>query len=151
MTKKQAVLGVLTALLCGTASASSLFPFYDNRTTDEGSFFAVRPLYSHTVLNEKGVEVSDYFWPLYSRKEFKDEQSSRALFFWYTCKFDVKKNGLRDRNWLLPFYFQGTDVHGTNYFALFPLGGTIREFLGRDEIEFVLFPAFGTLPGEYTF
>jgi len=140
---KQFLILLSAVVLCGTVAASSLFPFYDNRTTDEGSFFAVRPLYSHTVLNEKGVEVSDYLWPLYSRKEFKDEQSSRALFFWYTHKFDSKDASPRSRNWLLPVYFQGCDVNGKGYFALFPLGGTIKEFLGRDEIMFVLFPAFG--------
>jgi hypothetical protein len=47
------------------------------------------------------------------------------------------------RRWLLPFYFQGRGAGGENYFALFPLGGTIREFLGRDDIAFVLFPLFG--------
>ena len=129
------------AVLCGTVAAGNLFPFYDNLTTDQGSFFAVRPFYSHTVVEEG--QIHDYFWPLYSRKEFKAEQSSRALVFWYTHKFDSKEESPRNRNWLLPVYFQGRDVNGKGYFALFPLGGTIREFLGRDEIMFVLFPAFG--------
>ncbi len=129
------------AMLCGKASASSLFPFYDNLTTEQGSFFAVRPFYSHTVVKEG--QIRDYFWPLYSRKDFKDEQSSRALIFWFTHKFDSKDASPRDRNWLLPVYFQGRDVNGKGYFALFPLGGTIKEFLGRDEIMFVLFPVYG--------
>jgi hypothetical protein len=141
--KRAFLYGFICLTLCGTATASSLFPFYNNVQTEQGSFFAVRPLYSHTVLNEKGVEVSDYLWPIYSRKEFKDEQSSRALVFWYTHKFDAKDESPRQRNWLLPVYFQGRDVNGKGYFALFPLGGTIKEFLGRDEIMFVLFPAFG--------
>jgi hypothetical protein len=129
------------AVLGSTAPAGSLFPFYDNAQTAQGSFFAVRPFYSHTVI-ETG-EIRDYFWPLYSRKEFKDEQSSRAMFFWYTHKFPGKEASPRDRNWLLPVYFQGRDVNGKGYFALFPLGGTIKEFLGRDEIMFVLFPVYG--------
>ena len=129
------------AVLCGTVSASSVFPFYDNVQTEQGSFFAVRPFYSHTVVEEG--QIRDYFWPLYSRKEFKDEQATRALFFWFTHEFNSKNESPRDRNWLLPFYFQGTDKNGEGYFALFPLGGTIKEFLGRDEIAFVLFPAYG--------
>ena len=129
------------AVLYGTAAASSLFPFYDNLATEQGSFFAVRPFYSHTVV--KDGQIRDCFWPLYSRKDFKDEQSSRALIFWFTHKFDAKDASPRDRNWLLPVYFQGRDVNGKGYFALFPLGGTIKEFLGRDEIMFVLFPVYG--------
>ncbi|MEI7850466.1 MAG: hypothetical protein WCH86_01385 [Kiritimatiellales bacterium] len=132
----------LTAAVLGTtAAASSLFPFYDNVQTEQGSFFAVRPFYSHTVVEEG--QIRDYFWPLYSRKEFKEEQTSRALIFWYTHKFNAQEEKPRDRNWLLPVYFQGRDVNGKGYFALFPLGGTIKEFLGRDEIAFVLFPAYG--------
>jgi hypothetical protein len=129
------------AVLSMTAAASSLFPFYDNIETEQGSFFAVRPFYSHTVVEEG--QIRDYLWPLYSRKEFKDEQTTRALIFWFTHKFDSKDETPRDRNWLLPVYFQGRDVNGKGYFALFPLGGTIKEFLGRDEIMFVLFPAYG--------
>jgi hypothetical protein len=44
---------------------------------------------------------------------------------------------------VIPFYFQGTSAQGDNYLAIFPLGGTIYEFLGRDKISFVLFPIYG--------
>jgi hypothetical protein len=128
-------------MLGATAVADSLFPFYDNVQTEQGSFFAVRPFYSHTVVEEG--QIRDYLWPLYSRKEFKDEKTSRALIFWFTHNFEADKKSSRQRSWLLPVYFQGRDVNNKGYFALFPLGGTIREFLGRDEIMFVLFPVFG--------
>lgn len=131
----------LAALLCGTVFADSFFPFYDNIRTDEGSFFAVRPFYSRTTVEEG--QIQDYLWPLYSRKEFKDEQTSRALMFWWTHDFNANQEGSRRRSWLLPVYFKGQDQDGKGYFALFPLGGTIREFLGRDEIRFALFPVFG--------
>jgi hypothetical protein len=130
----------LAALSGGAASAASFPPFYARVQTEEGSFFAVRPLYSHTTAAEGAVR--DVFWPLYSRKEFKDEKSSRGLIFWFTHEFDVSSESPRYRRWLLPFYFQGRDVHGESYGALFPAGGTIREFLGRDEIRFVLFPVY---------
>jgi hypothetical protein len=128
-------------LLSGGAVAGSLEPVYDNLQTEEGSFFAVRPFYSRTELAEG--EIQDFLWPLYSRKSFKEEQSSRALFVWITHRFDVDEENPRTRRWLLPFYFQGRDALGNGYFALFPLGGTIHEFLGRDEITFALFPLFG--------
>jgi len=131
----------LAAVLYSTAGAGGLVPFYENTRTDEGSFFAVRPFYSETVLEEGRIQ--DFLWPLYSRKEFRDEQMSRALLFWWTHNFDTKAESPRDRRWLLPFYFQGQDTNGDDYFALFPLGGTIHEFLGRDKIMFALFPMFG--------
>lgn len=123
------------------AVAGSLYPFYDHLQTDDGSFFAVRPFYSHTVTGEG--KLCDVLWPLYSRKEFKDEQSSRALMFYFTHRFATDEETPRTRRWLFPFYFQGRDACGENYLALFPLGGTIHEFLGRDKISFALFPLLG--------
>jgi len=131
----------MAALLCGTASAGNLNPFYENLQTEKGSFFALRPFYSHAVTEEG--DIRDVFWPLYSRKSFKDEKTSRALIFYFTHKFNANEEAPRKRRWLLPVYFQGRDVNGKNYFALFPLGGTIYEFLGRDRLAFVLFPIFG--------
>jgi hypothetical protein len=141
MKRMGSILILLGTVLCSTAAFAGVYPFYDNVQTDEGSFFAVRPFYSKTVVEEG--QVRDFLWPLYSRKEFKNEKTSRALIFWWTHNFEAGAESPRDRNWLLPFYFQGRDKNDEPYFALFPLGGTIREFLGRDTISFVLFPLFG--------
>lgn len=141
MIRKRFLFGLIAVLLGGVSVAESVYPLYANLETEQGSFFAVRPFYSHTVLEEG--EVRDYLWPLYSRKSFKDEETSRALILWYTHRFDTDEEGRRHHRWLLPFWFQGRDVNGNDYAALFPAGGTIREFLGRDKISFVLFPIFG--------
>jgi len=141
MTRKRFLIGLMMAVLCSTAAAGNLNPFYESLKTEEGSFFAVRPFYSHTVVEEG--DLQDVCWPLYSRKSFKDEQTSRALIFWWTHTFGAQEENPRNRNWLLPFYFQGRNGCGENYFAIFPLGGTIYEFLGRDRIAFFLFPLFG--------
>ncbi len=141
MTHTRFFIGIAVAVLCGTAVAGNLNPVYENLKTEEGSFFAVRPFYSHTEVEEG--DIQDVLWPLYSRKSFKDEKTSRALIFWWTHTFNAQEESPRNRNWLLPFYFQGRDVNDEKYFALFPLGGTIYEFLGRDRIEFWLFPIFG--------
>jgi hypothetical protein len=141
MTRTKFFIGLMVAGLCGAAFAGNFIPFYDKLKTDEGSFFAVRPFYSHAVM--KDGEVRDVFWPLYSRKSFKDEKTSRALLFYFTHQFDASEETPRARRWLFPFYFQGRNVHDENYLALFPLGGNIYEFLGRDRIQFWLFPIFG--------
>ena len=133
--------GLWVVMLFSMASAESIYPFYEKTQADEGSFFAVRPFYSKTVLAEG--QIQDFVWPLYSRKAFKNEEMSRALLFWWTHNFEADAESPRDRTWLLPFYFQGQDALGENYFALFPLGGTLHEFLGRDKISFALFPMFG--------
>ena len=130
------------AAVCVSAAGKCFPPVYEQRTTDEGSFLAIRPFYSHTVTGEG--EIRDIFWPLYSRKSFKDEKTSRALIFYYTHRFNTDQESIRKRRWLLPFFFQGRDVNGKTYGALFPIGGTIHEFLGRDRLSFFLFPLVGT-------
>ena len=132
---------LVVVLFCSVAEAGSFFPFYESVQTNDASFFAVRPFYSHTERGEGSV--TDIFWPLYSRKKFKDEATSRAFLFYFTHRFGRCDESPRKRRWLLPFWFSGQDAQGEEYRALFPLGGTIREFLGRDKISFALFPTFG--------
>jgi hypothetical protein len=132
----------VVALLGDPAGAARLDPFYADVQTPEGSFFAVRPFYSRAVTDEQG-QVQDFLWPLYSRKEFKNEQSSRTLLFRYKHTFHDGENPARYRNWVLPVWFHGRDANGQRYLSVFPLGGTLNEFLGRDEITYVLFPLYG--------
>jgi hypothetical protein len=116
-------------------------PVYEQTaSTNDSTFLAVRPFYSSSVDPAEERARRDYFWPLYTRKDFKGEQYSRLLFFGYSTDFSPDTD--RHRNWVLPIYFKGTSAHGENYFALFPLGGTIYEFLGRDKVMFVLFPIY---------
>jgi len=118
-------------------------PLYENMTTTNGaSFFAVRPFYSYTQEPAKQRWRKDFLWPLYTRKGFKEETYARFLFFGHSE--DFSKSDDRHRNWVIPFYFQGTDKQGEKYFAIFPIGGTIHEILGRDKTMFVLFPLYGT-------
>ena len=48
-----------------------------------------------------------------------------------------------DLNWtLFPILWGGSETNQGSYFAVFPVGGTIRKFLFKDEIWFVLFPLY---------
>ena len=115
-------------------------PLYAKVATSNATFKAWRPFYSSSVEEERWRK--DYLWPLYTRKGFKDERYSRVLFFGYSSDFSSHTS--RERTWVLPFYFSGTSAEGEDYRAVFPLGGTIHEFLGRDKVSFALFPAWYT-------
>lgn len=133
---------LITAALLVAFPASASFdwdPFYEDLTATNGATFqAWRPFYSTTVNGERWRK--DYLWPIYTRKGFKDETYSRFLFIGWSTDFSPDTD--RHRTWVFPFYFQGTSAEGEKYFAIFPIGGTIYEFLGRDKIWFVLFPIF---------
>lgn len=114
-------------------------PLHVNKVETNASFYAWRPFYSHSTEPERWRK--DYLWPVYTRKGFKDEVYGRFLFFGFSTDFGEDTD--RKRTWILPVYFQGTSAGNENYFAIFPLGGTIHEFLGRDKNMFVLFPLYG--------
>ncbi len=130
------------ALLCGTLAAEASFdwdPFYEHLETANGSTFSAwRPFYSTSVNGERWRK--DYLWPLYTRKGFRDETYGRLLFFGHSKDFSPETE--REHTWLIPFYFQGTSKDGTDYLAVFPIGGSIHEFMGRDRLWFVLFPLY---------
>jgi len=115
-------------------------PLYAHIAQSNETFYAWRPFYSSSTEPERWRK--DYLWPLYTRKGFKDEQYSRVLFFGYNSDFN-KEDG-RHRNWIIPFWFSGTNAEGQDYWALFPIYGNIDEFLGRDKVHFTLFPFWYT-------
>ncbi len=117
-------------------------PFFERATADDGQqLTAVRPLFSRYADPANERIRREYLWPLGYDKKFRNEYGGRyGLAYWQ--RFDVTDPKSRYRFWLLPVYFQGRDQHGRNYKAVFPLGGRMYEFLGRDEIDFVLFPLY---------
>lgn len=141
MSRARAIL--LFLLAAAVCSAAEFYPFF--QSADEGTngtFLAVRPFYSHAVLPQEELEIREYLWPLYARREFKDEKSWRALILLTGRTFDREMPEGRRHLWVMPFWFSGKSADGESYAALFPLGGTLREFLGRDEAWFVLFPLY---------
>lgn len=129
-------------LLCSVSARAQIDgdPLYVNTSDTNGaSFYAWRPFYSHYVEDEERWR-KDYLWPLYTKKGFKHETYSRFLFFGYSTDFG--RGNDRNRTWVIPFYYQGKSKDGDDYLAVFPFGGTIYEFLGRDKVSFVLFPLY---------
>ena len=97
----------------------------------------VPPLYSHVTGGE--VERLDVLWPLYSKRVSEQEISSRVLWFWFDR---ADRGGAWERSWLLPFWFAGRTEEGRTYRALFPVGGTLENFLLYDRVSFVLWPLY---------
>lgn len=119
-------------------------PFFEMAQSTQGwRLVAVRPFFSEAQDPSAGRGLEDYLWPLATWRKIGHEETSRyGVFFQF--KHGEARPERRYRFWLLPFYFEGRDATGATYRAVFPFGGTIKEFLGRDEISFVLFPIRST-------
>ena len=126
----------------GHAVARAAGPFWEQKRDEKDrTLEAWRPVYSKSVDPGAHPErwLKEYVWPLGSLRGHGNNRSGWFLTVIY-MNDDVTNPDARRRLWVLPFYFGGHARDGKDYWALFPFGGTIREFLGRDEIKFVLFP-----------
>ncbi len=80
--------------------------------------------------------------PLFHHASFEDSRGTVLLPFYYNFLGWNEEEG-RHRVWgLFPIYFGGRSDQRGSYHAVFPLGGTVKNMLGRDRIDFVLFPLY---------
>ena len=135
-------IGVADHDLHGAYRTRTLGPLIETRRNEAGqSFVAVRPFYSRTGDAPRDRSVSDIVWPLGMVKDRKGETDWR-FFPAFGHDFDADDAGSRHRWSVFPLLYGGEDINGRKYFAFFPLGGTLHEFMMRDRITFVLFPLY---------
>lgn len=107
---------------------------------EESSFSAFRPFYSISEFPSHEIVRREFLWPFAYVRNFKQQRAWHVLIMAHGTNFDVDDRDSRYRIRILPFYFQGRSAHGENYLAFFPLAGRMHETLGRDQVDFVLFP-----------
>lgn len=102
--------------------------------------FAFRPFYCRET-DPRGRTVTDVLWPIASFRKWHGESDWRILTA-FGHDDDVADPASPYRVWLLPLVFLGRNDSGQDYGAVFPLGGRIENWFGRDEVSFLLFPLY---------
>lgn len=124
----------------GSVGTKALGPLFERRTgPGADALVAVRPLYTRATNAANRRVEGDLLWPVGEFSAMGTERGWRCLLAWYRC-FDTGAERARWRLWVLPVYYQGRNAKGENYAAVFPFGGRVSEFLGRDDCRFVLWP-----------
>ncbi len=134
-----------------------LWPFFQKYESPRISQFAFRPLLNvrtedtgwDLVGNMHEVQA---LWPLflYRRTEGPSRLKIRLLPVFFHERYQHPYGPEEVDTLLLPFLLSGRSEAGENYFALFPLWGTLRGFFGKDRIRFRLFPLYAdTKEGEH--
>jgi len=123
----------------GTARFRSIGPIFETQVDGGRTFAAAHPFYSRVADEANQRVLQDFLWPVAMFKDFRGETYWRVLLA-FGHDFDNTQSGSRFRFIIFPFVYAGKDIHGERYFALFPVGGKVNEFLGRDTIRFALFP-----------
>ena len=97
-------------------------------------------LYSKEVSKDGWSERRDILWPLISYRRYNNYKRFQFLNI-VKINENVSKKGSDFHFYFFPFIFYGR-VDKKPYFGLFPFNGKIREFLGYDYVNFILFPFF---------
>jgi len=101
---------------------------------------AFRPFFVHETDTRSGKESLDVLWPIGHFSWWYNQTDWRFLLAYYHDP-DSADPSSDYRFWLLPLIAVGRSKEG-NYGALFPLGGRIDNWFGRDRVEFALFPLY---------
>jgi hypothetical protein len=135
-------LGARDGTLDGNARVRVAGPFYEKQQAADGkSFVAVRPFYSSASDPTNRMSTSEYLWPLGHSRTLGDDSFWRFLLL-YGDNFDTRDPDARYRTVLFPLLFWGRDAKREKYFAIFPLGGKLHEYLMCDKITFAMFPLY---------
>jgi len=101
---------------------------------------AVRPFYTRET-DGRGRTVTDVLWPVATMRKWGNDSDWRFLTA-VGHDDDAGDPAGAYRAWFLPFFFFGRNRAGEDYGAVFPLGGRIEGWYGRDEVSFILFPLY---------
>lgn len=126
--------------LHGASTVQALGPVVERREGPGTALrHAIRPFWVRER-DDGGRDIVDVLWPVASVTRWQGQTTWRFLTV-FGVDYDREDPGSRNRTWMLPFVFWGRNEAGERYAALFPLGGRIDGFLGRD-VSFVLFPLY---------
>ncbi|MEI8243155.1 MAG: hypothetical protein WCI17_07810 [bacterium] len=137
--------GAATHAAAPAAAAAWRFrigPVFEIGRSGEGvNVLAVRPLFSRVSETNTPESITDAVWPVSSFHRRDD------YFHWWALPAFGKDANVRDplsrhTFWLLPIYCSGRTRAGEDFEALFPVGGSVRDFLGMDELQFFFFPLY---------
>ncbi|MGV3756664.1 MAG: hypothetical protein ACO1QS_14875 [Verrucomicrobiota bacterium] len=125
----------------------TLGPLFYRQHSVSNTLWAIPPLIARTTDNDPDIDMTemDILYPLLSYDRFGAEYRFHILqVFAFAGGRTLDKDVEKDRFTLFPFYFQQRSPDTNhNYTALFPLYGTLKNRLFRDEIFFVAFPLYG--------
>ena len=120
-----------------------LGPLFDFEQKESQRQWASPPLFSYTLDQETEYEEFDLLYPLLTYDRFGEEYRFQIFQLFSFAGGQSVQEISRHRFTLFPLYFQRRSADpNQNYTALLPLYGHIKDRFFRDEVFFVLWPAY---------
>lgn len=125
---------------CEAASCKEnvLGPIFEQKITESGCLGAFRPIALH-MENDKYREKFDYLlYPIFSHHRFQGGYN------WNMFNLFAGGNQCNEKKLTLFPILLGKQTGDpcTSYSAMFPFGGKVRNFLGKDAIGWLMFPLY---------
>lgn len=123
-------------------SVHLLGPLFKYQRRDGRTELAVRPLLYYNAAAD-GTAETDVLYPLAVHRDDGATSSTRLLQLLNLERGATRHYGAHKRSfYLFPLLFYGEHAEQGRYAALFPLGGSLHGWFGRDRIRFTLFPLY---------
>lgn len=125
------------------ARIEALGPFIWAESSDTERSWGISPFVTHRTDPVTDFSETEVLYPLLSYDRFGPTYRAQLLQIFNLSGGQTLKEDHQRRITIFPFYFQqrARDPN-QNYTALFPVWGRLKNRLFRNEIVFVLFPAF---------
>lgn len=118
-------------------------PFFYSEQKESQHQWALPPFYSHTEDPVTESEEYDFLYPVLTYDRYGEEHRWQFFQLFSTAGGKNQDNNKTHRFTIFPVYFQQRSTDPVlNYTAVVPFYGHILNRLFRDEIDFVMFPAY---------
>jgi hypothetical protein len=105
--------------------------------------WAFSPVFSYTLDNDLDFEEFDFVYPIIGYDRFGSEYRFHILQVFNFSGGKTQSETNVDRFTLFPVYFQQrSPIKELNYTALFPIYGTLKNRVFRDEVHWVMMPIY---------
>lgn len=127
----------------GGEGLEAVGPFFYEHRTEDGRLWAVPPLVS-TFTSHDGERGQTFILPpVFSYRKYGEDWRWQ-LGQWINRSHveSIEDKELKRFNLFPLFFYQDAPDPGRDYWAVFPLYGTLKRRMFRDEVQFVLFPVW---------
>ena len=122
--------------------------FYDELAEENETLrrtWAFPPFVSDSTVDELDIRQTDVLWKVLTYTAYGEEYRCQFVQLLSFAGGSTQSGTNVHRFTFFPIYFrQRSEIPEKNYTAFFPVYGTIKERLGRDEIHFAAFPIWST-------
>jgi len=102
------------------------------------------PFYSHSTTTPDREEIR-ILWPLFVDRIDQTGRKTWLLPAYHRRAYRHSDDQLDVDSFLLPFFLWGSDRDEGDYAAFAPIGGSLKGLLGKDRIDFALFPLWARM------